>query len=114
MAILTFKTVSFGKTPRDAFIEARRRAIEVHGAENCQGTIAEKNSYQVIDLGRRRNIDKLIDKIIEKADPDGVAGVNGPAGCIELKNMRARRARRSYNMWYKNLRVFIFFGQMAI
>lgn len=73
-----------GKTAREAFDEAVRRARYEHGHGGYSGTIAEKGSFTMIPLPDGEKVSSFTNKLIDDCD-DRVDDKWGPAGCIQVE-----------------------------
>lgn len=83
MGAQTFTTTGVGITPNEAFVDAVASARYESGSEGYTGTIAEKDSFKMIDVPENENPYKHAAYLIDKND-QRVAYKDGPAGCIEL------------------------------
>ncbi len=72
-----------GKTPQEAFKNAVREAEYNYGHAGYTGTIAEKDSYILIDLPEEMEAQKYAEFLINE-DDSRIADKWGPAGCIPL------------------------------
>ena len=79
----TFFMVRSGKSARDAFKTACEDALYEHGHGGYTGTIAEKDSFQMIDCPKDVKPKDYAEKLIDEGDPR-VDDKWGPAGCIAL------------------------------
>jgi hypothetical protein len=85
MGACVFENVSRGKTAQKAFNDAVQQAQYDHGHSGYTGTIAEKDSFKMIEVPKDIPTDKnslrdwAIDKGIEEVDDKW-----GPAGCIKI------------------------------
>jgi hypothetical protein len=90
MGATTFEDYGWGKTPRDAFKTAKEEAYYEVGHGGYTGTIAEKDSYVMIDVpskwqGRE---EEYAYHLMNEDDPR-IADKWGPAGCILLESRDA-------------------------
>jgi len=111
MGAETFITKKKGiyKNAREAFLEAVEDAQYEHGHGGYTGTIAEKNSYRIIDVPGRKDILEFIHECLDKGD--GFWDDKwGPAACIELKGTRLQKERGEQYKGKRNFKVFYFFG----
>ncbi len=72
-----------GKTAKEAFENARQRAYYDHGHTGYTGSIAEKDTFTVIDVPSGEEPDHYASKLIQNDDPH-IRDKWGPAGCIRL------------------------------
>lgn len=83
MGAETFYEVSFGKTPREAFIKAVDQALYDHGHSGYTGTIGEKTTFTMaanepMSISEANTLAKsLIDTTYSSKW--------GPAGCIQIQ-----------------------------
>jgi len=83
MGATTFMTRSVGSSAKEAFKKAVTAAREDHGDDGYTGTIAEKESFVMIDVPSdvephayaEELLDEFVARVYEKW---------GPAGCIRL------------------------------
>jgi len=80
----TFMVTAEGKTANDAFKIARQNALYEYGHRGYTGTIAEKDSFIMIDLPKGKNAREYADELIDNSD-ERIDDKWGPAGCIELE-----------------------------
>jgi hypothetical protein len=85
MGSQTFFTSAKGKTPKDAFAEARRRAEYDSGHGGYTGTIAEKHEFVMIEVPTGRDFREFTSELIEKGDRR-VDDKWGPAGCVKISD----------------------------
>ena len=112
MGAMGFNVIKVGRynTAQQAFNEAVEDAAYEHGHGGYTGTIAEKNTFRMIDCPPKHNPYKLADKIQEDYD-HWVQDKWGPAGCIEINGAFLKRVKERYGYkGKKNIRAFIFFG----
>lgn len=83
MGANTFHEVAEGKTAKDAFYDAVRQAQYDYGHAGYTGTIAEKDSFKMIECPEGADPYKHADELIEKDDLR-IRDKWGPAGCIAL------------------------------
>ena len=85
MGATTFFTIQAGSTAKEAFAAARERALHEHGHGGCTGTIAEKDSFLLVDpqvsprAEALARVQKLVleDRFQDTADPAGCISVEG-------------------------------------
>jgi hypothetical protein len=82
MGAEVFIMKSKGETARQAFDEAVRRAAYDHGHSGYTGTIAEKDSFVMIDMPHGENAIDYANQLIDDRD-DRIDDKWGPAGCIK-------------------------------
>lgn len=82
-----FIVVSKGKTAKEAFDNAVKKAQYDHGHAGYSGTIAEKSEFTVIPCPEGRKPSDYAEELLEKEDPR-VNGKWGPAGCIKIADGR--------------------------
>lgn len=83
MGAENFTQEAVGATAEEAFQAAKEQAWYDHGHAGYTGTIAEKDSFVMIELPAGKDAYAYADELIEEGD----ARVNskwGPAGCIAL------------------------------
>lgn len=87
MGAVTFINHASGATAEAAFDSAVQQAQWDHGHAGYSGTIAEKNSFVLIDLPEeyRQRPEDYAEKLISDDDPR-VDDKWGPAGCLDLGN----------------------------
>jgi len=89
MGATNFVTKSKGKTAMESFKKAIKEAQWEHGHGGYTGTIAEKDSFIMIDYEKEKKefespsdfIGRLMDE-----DDDRISNKWGPAGCIKFKD----------------------------
>jgi len=98
MAAKSFIAVSRGETIGKAFSNAMNNAIREYGNYGFTGTIAEKDSFVLIDYKKEKKEGEsereFCMRLTDEGDPR-IENKWGPAGCIES---------------VKNPGLFIFFG----
>jgi hypothetical protein len=72
-----------GKTAQEAFDSERAAFREAWGGQEYTGTIAEKDSFVMIDLPAGEDAEAYAYSLIDANDPR-IADKYGPAGCIEV------------------------------
>jgi hypothetical protein len=83
MGAEVFTTRARGRNAQEAFWEAVEQANYDHGHSGYTGTIAEKDSFVMIDLPEGEKPWRYADKLINDEDPR-IDDKWGPAGCIKL------------------------------
>ena len=78
-----FMITATGVSARDAFTNARQEALHYSGHGGYTGTIAEKDSFNVITLKEGLEPHKYADELIDNRDPR-IDSKWGPAGCFDL------------------------------
>lgn len=88
MGATTFYETARGKTPEQAFRAAVRQAKQDYGSGGYSGTIAEKNSFTLLELPKqyKENPEAYADHLIE-TDDARITDKYGPAGCILIRSM---------------------------
>ncbi|MFW6030704.1 MAG: hypothetical protein ACOCRO_10720 [Halanaerobiales bacterium] len=84
MGATPFYRKGFGNTPEEAFAYARDEAIIENGNRGYTGSLAEKDSFTVIDLPEGKKANEYARELIEKEDPR-IDNKWGPAGCLLIK-----------------------------
>jgi len=84
MGATTFWVTETGFTPKEAFKKAVEKARYEHGHGGYTGTIAEKDSFVMIDVPRGKNPEEYARELLN-SDEHEVADKWGPAGCILLE-----------------------------
>jgi hypothetical protein len=79
----TFTQIGKGKTAEDAFRKCKEDAAYECGHSGYTGTIAEKDSFIMIELPEGRKIEEYANSLIEACD-ERVDDKWGPAGCIKI------------------------------
>ena len=80
-----FYNQSKGKTAKEAFDAAQEEAWYEYGHRGYTGTIAEKDSFTMIDLPEGRDPFEYAEELIDKYD-SRIDNKWGPAGCFDLGN----------------------------
>ena len=78
MGATDFSIYSKGKNAEEAFNNAREQAFYNHGHEGYTGTIAEKDSFELLEIPSNKSQREFVDSTIEDNDKWG------PAYCIEI------------------------------
>ncbi len=73
MGAVDFTHASYGKTPEEAFKTAQEEARYDHGHAGYTGTIAEKNSFEIMTVPEDETINDFIDKTLDDNDKWGSA-----------------------------------------
>jgi len=97
MGACDFVTKAVGETAEEAFGVAVEDAKYEHGHGGYTGTIAEKDSFVMIDLPEGEDPEDYAYRLIEKDDPR-IADKWGAAGCIRCPDRK------------NGQRVWLFFG----
>ena len=87
MGAENFFTKSKGKTAKEAFSNAKKQAYYDHGHMGYTGSIAEKDSFVVIDVPAGEDPEDFADNLLNE-DDDRVSDKWGPAGCIALPDQQ--------------------------
>ena len=82
MGACNFTDYGTGATAKEAFNGARETAQYDHGHSGYTGTIAEKDSFVMIDLPEGKEAGDYIDELLDNAD-SRISDKWGPAGCIK-------------------------------
>ena len=80
-----FHTQTRGTTAKEAFDIAVEDALYDYGHQGYTGSIAEKDSFVMIDLPEGRDPYEYAEELIDKYD-SRIDDKWGPAGCFDLKN----------------------------
>lgn len=83
MGAEVFYTKSFGKTNQEAFKNAVADAHYDYGHNGYTGSIAEKDSFVMINLPDGKDPKQFADELID-ADDHRINDKWGPAGCFYL------------------------------
>ena len=87
MGAADFVAIGYGKTAEEAFDAAISDAQLYHGIGGYSGTIAEKDSFAVLERGRkysRADADSYAEMLMD-ADDSRIRDTWGPAGCVQLE-----------------------------
>jgi len=85
MGAVTFTTKPIkAKTAKEAFTKAREDALHWYGHCGYSGTIAEKDSFEVVKFAKKQ-LANLGETIGHELDKDPFDDKWGPAGCVEVK-----------------------------
>ena len=79
----TFSVKAKGKTAQEAFDKAVKQAQYDYGHAGYTGSIAEKDSFVMIEMPEGTNPEEFTDKLIDEED-ERIDDKWGPAGCIKL------------------------------
>tara|TARA_R100001530_G_scaffold98641_2_gene68524 strand:- start:1905 stop:2180 length:276 start_codon:yes stop_codon:yes gene_type:complete len=79
MGAMQFDTVSYGKTPKEAFWNAVNEANHDYGHAGYTGTIAEKGSFKLLEIPKGKHKEKFIENAAMDNDKWG------PALCVKVK-----------------------------
>lgn len=80
-----FHTTASGTTPQEAFQTAVLEACMEHGLGGYTGTIAEKETFILIDLPQHVSPEEWAQHLID-IDDTRIRDKWGPAGCFQLEN----------------------------
>ena len=83
MGAAEFITVGTGKTAKEAFRNAIEEALYEYGHGGYTGTIAEKDSFVIIEISSNTDPEEFANEILEE-NQDKICDKWGAAGCIEL------------------------------
>lgn len=78
-----FVTESSGKTAREAFSDAVDSATKYYGIQGYTGSIAEKDSFVMINVPEDEAPHKYAMKLMDEGD-ERIDDKWGPAGCIQI------------------------------
>jgi hypothetical protein len=88
---MNFRTRASGKTAGEAFIAARDQALWEHGHRGYTGTIAEKYTFEEVQLPARMTVDQLQEALDSDDTPPGLRRAAaiyndkwGPALCVQV------------------------------
>ncbi|MDG5762014.1 hypothetical protein QA600_22110 [Natronococcus sp. A-GB1] len=112
MGAVTFETLAFGKTVEEAFSKAVEDARHTHGHGGYTGTIAEKDTFEVIpERGHKGRQKRTVAReLIEEGD-ERIQSKRGPAGAINCSGTtEAKRYRERKGLKGKHGDVWLFFG----
>lgn len=97
------------KNPQEAFNEAVEIASYEHGHSGYTGTIAEKSSFKMVELPKRKKVGEFVEECLESEE--GFWNDKwGPAACVEIKGSQLAKLRGETYKGKKNFKAFIFFG----
>ncbi len=82
MGAEVFMTRYTGKSAKEAFHNCVESALYDYGHAGYTGTIAEKDSYVIIELPEGKEPENYADELIDECDPR-IDDKWGPAGCID-------------------------------
>lgn len=85
MGAVVFMTMGLGKTAKKAFDDLVYEARYQHGHGGYTGTIAEKNSFVVVEVPDGMTAFQYAEKLIDD-DDRRVCEKWGDAGCIHVKD----------------------------
>ena len=74
-----------GKTAKEAFDKAYEQAAYDHGHSGYTGTIAEKDSFVVIQVPKGKDPSEYADELMDDND-NRIDDKWGPAGCVKLED----------------------------
>ena len=83
MGAEVFFRESNGKTPEEAFEKGVNEALEEFGCRGYTGSLAEKQSYVLIDLPEKEDPYEFANKLIDQ-DDSRIDDKWGPAGCLDI------------------------------
>lgn len=83
MGACTFEVKMTGKNAKDAFSKAREDAAWEYGHNGYTGSIAEKNTFVMINCPEGKDPYDYANELMDNDDPR-IADKWGPAGCIKL------------------------------
>lgn len=97
------------KEPKEAFWEAVEQANYDHGHSGYTGTIAEKNSFKMVELPKGKKVGEFVEECL--ANEDGFWNDKwGPAACVEIKGSQLAKLRDERYKGKKNFKAYVFFG----
>ena len=111
MGACDFENVVIGKykDAGEAFRHVVKEARYYNGHGGYTGTIAEKDSFIMIELPPRKDPYKYVNELM--GSDHKVNDKWGPAGCIEIKGKRLKELRERNNLKGKRgIKAFLFFG----
>lgn len=83
MGAETFMSRAVGKTAREAFDAAVGEAQYDYGHRGYTGTIAEKDSFRMIDVPDGESPSEFACRLMDE-DDERIRDKWGPAGCVEV------------------------------
>lgn len=96
------------RNANEAFLEAVEEAQYEYGHGGYTGTIAEKQSFKMVDVPPRKDPLKFASEI---ENEDGFWQDKwGPAACVEVKGSWLQNERGERYKGKRNFKVFYFFG----
>jgi hypothetical protein len=84
MGAQTFMSRAVGKTAREAFDAAVAEAQYDYGHRGYTGTIAEKDSFRMIDVPDGESPSEFACRLMDE-DDERIRDKWGPAGCVEVE-----------------------------
>ncbi len=97
------------KNANEAFYEAVTETRYLNGNDGYTGTIAEKDSFVVLEVPNRKNPTEFAEECYNSND--GFWNDKwGPAACVEVKNTWLKTMRGEKWKGKRNFKVFYFFG----
>ena len=112
MGAVTFETLAFGKTADEAFSKAVEDARQMNGHGGYTGTIAEKDTFEVVPESEHKGRQKrtVARELIEEED-ERIQSKWGPAGAINCSGTKeAQRYRERKGLKGTHGDVWLFFG----
>ena len=104
-----FVTTGFGKDAKEAYQNAKERAIWEHGNDPYNGTISTTSGFSIRKIEGRQTekaIDQMIEKVIENADKRECV-------CIPLAGAALKKAKERAGLKGKKVNGYIFAGIAA-
>ena len=112
MGAVTFERLAFGTTAEEAFSKAVEDARHMNGHGGYTGTIAEKDTFEVIPKREHKGRQKrtVARELIEEGD-ERIQSKWGPAGAINCSGTKdAKQYRERKGLKGKQGDVWLFFG----
>lgn len=85
MGATGFMIYATGSTPREAFDDAREKALHDWGHAGYTGTIAEKESYTTLKVPEGKTPQQHANDLMDTED-SAITDKWGPAGCIRMED----------------------------
>ena len=112
MGAETFVVMKKGvfKDANEAFWQAVEDASYEHGHGGYTGTIAEKDSFKMLELPKGKQIGKFIEECLEENETGFWNDKWGPAACLEIKGSKLAKLRDESYKGKRNFKAYVFFG----
>ncbi len=99
------------KDAREAFNDAVSNAAYEHGHGGYSGTIAEKDSFQMVEVPKgTKDIQKFAYDLADNSEGKFWDDKWGPAACVEVTGVRLKEMRGERWKGKRNFHVYYFFG----
>lgn len=98
-----------GKNPKDAFLKAVEEARYEYGNRGYTGTIAEKDSFVVIERPKCKDPHVFAEELMDNEDKR-IDDKWGPAGCIDMTAKEKRMFKEAGLKWPRGMKCYLFFG----